>query len=374
MQQGHEGHMHAFVVIAGTPSPTGPMTTQCIALSELQDRFYSTRAVTEVTEHTRARTKKPSEKRRAPFAGTGVYYSSIAGSAVPSNASPNFIQYITTNKVQFAVLSRYEILQRLSVLEINDVKLLNDERLGGTSRAACRTCSLDYKGCPGHMGHIMLPQCMYNPLFITHVVRVVNFMCILCRRHLLSPNILRVMFPLPRRSPASITTHLRTIQLFLQRQSHCMHCGRKRSVVRNIGLQMYISNPQLPCEIPLSSLSVYTLLIEVPDADYVALGLDPINNHPVKMLLSVLPVLPPVARPSSQNTVGMVIMVKVLPWVVVGAGGLGAGKTSGAGTRGVFLDVVIGGRTRDTDTNGGESSDNRSKVHADCGPAENPSL
>ena len=66
--------------------------------------------------------------------------------------------------------------------------------------------------------------------------------------------------------------------------------------------------------------------------------------------------------------------VKVLPWVVVGAGGLGAGKTSGAGTRGVFLDVVIGGRTRDTDTNGGESSDNRSKVHADCGPTENPSL
>ena len=66
--------------------------------------------------------------------------------------------------------------------------------------------------------------------------------------------------------------------------------------------------------------------------------------------------------------------MKVLPWVVVGAGGLGAGKTSGAGTRGVFLDVVIGGRTRDTDTNGGESSDNRSKVHADCGPAENPSL
>ena len=34
--------------------------------------------------------------------------------------------------------------------------------------------------------------------------------------------------------------------------------------------------------------------------------------------------------------------MKVLPWVVVGAGGLGAGKTSGAGTRGVSLDVVIG--------------------------------
>ena len=66
--------------------------------------------------------------------------------------------------------------------------------------------------------------------------------------------------------------------------------------------------------------------------------------------------------------------VKVLPWVVDGAGGLGAGKTSGAGTRGVSLDVVIGGRTGYSNTHGGESSDNRSKVHADCYPAENPSL
>ena len=70
----------------------------------------------------------------------------------------------------------------------------------------------------------------------------------------------------------------------------------------------------------------------------------------------------------------MKFTLKVLPWVDVGAGGLGAGKTSGAGTRGVSLDVVIGVGTGYTNTNGGESSDNRSKVHADCGPAENPSL
>ena len=50
--------------------------------------------------------------------------------------------------------------------------------------------------------------------------------------------------------------------------------------------------------------------------------------------------------------------LKVLPWVVDGAGGLGAGKTSGAGTRGVDLNAAIGGRTGYTDTNGGESSNN----------------
>ena len=66
--------------------------------------------------------------------------------------------------------------------------------------------------------------------------------------------------------------------------------------------------------------------------------------------------------------------LKVLPWVVDGAGGLGAGKTSGAGTRGVDLNAAIGGRTGDSDTNGGESSNNGSKIHVDCYPAENPSL
>ena len=66
--------------------------------------------------------------------------------------------------------------------------------------------------------------------------------------------------------------------------------------------------------------------------------------------------------------------LKVLPWVVEGAGGLGAGKTSGAGTRGVDLNAAVGDRTGYTDTNGGESSNNGSKIHADCYPAENPSL
>ena len=50
--------------------------------------------------------------------------------------------------------------------------------------------------------------------------------------------------------------------------------------------------------------------------------------------------------------------MKVLPWVVDGAGGLGAGKTSGAGTRGVDLNAAIGGRSGDSNTNGGESSNN----------------
>ena len=57
-----------------------------------------------------------------------------------------------------------------------------------------------------------------------------------------------------------------------------------------------------------------------------------------------------------------------------GAGGLRAGKTRGAGTRGVDLNAAVGGRTGYTDTNGGKSGDNGGKIHADCYPAKNPSL
>ena len=86
-----------------------------------------------------------------------------------------------------------------------------------------------------------------------------------------------------------------------------------------------------------------------------------------------LPLIDSILQKQAQKRI-FTVLVKVLPWVVDGAGGLGAGKTSGAGTRGVDLNAAIGGRTGDSDTNRGESSNNRSKIHADCYPAENPSL
>ena len=103
------------------------------------------------------------------------------------------------------------------------------------------------------------------------------------------------------------------------------------------------------------------------DAFDIVIGTDFLRRNPQVKMLSL-------QRPYSLHCDFGSGLLKVLPWVVVGAGGLGAGKTSGAGTRGVSLDVVIGVGTGYTNTNGGESSDNRSKVHADCGPAENPSL
>ena len=79
-------------------------------------------------------------------------------------------------------------------------------------------------------------------------------------------------------------------------------------------------------------------------------------RHTACASVNALNLLSPTSRGGSCE-VGTGTM-KVLPWVVDGAGGLGAGKTSGAGTRGVSLNAAIGARTGYSDTNGGESSNN----------------
>ena len=79
-------------------------------------------------------------------------------------------------------------------------------------------------------------------------------------------------------------------------------------------------------------------------------------SEAVKAKLGITEPLPKPALLSPSP--GLSTLVKVLPWVVDGAGGLGAGKTSGAGTRGVDLNAAIGGRTGYSDTNGGKSSNN----------------
>ena len=86
------------------------------------------------------------------------------------------------------------------------------------------------------------------------------------------------------------------------------------------------------------------------------LGFEPATPACWRRLLPtrVAPAMPVSYNRSMKTSFGL----KVLPWVVDGAGGLGAGKTSGAGTRGVDLNAAVGGRTGDSDTNGGESSNN----------------
>ena len=44
----------------------------------------------------------------------------------------------------------------------------------------CSTCNLDYKFCPGHMGHIALPVPVYHPIFFDQLFRLLKATCVYC--------------------------------------------------------------------------------------------------------------------------------------------------------------------------------------------------
>lgn len=46
----------------------------------------------------------------------------------------------------------------------------------------CSTCNLDYKFCPGHMGHIALPVPVYHPIFFDQLYRLLKATCVYCFR------------------------------------------------------------------------------------------------------------------------------------------------------------------------------------------------
>ncbi|KAL7275542.1 hypothetical protein RUND412_001501 [Rhizina undulata] len=59
---------------------------------------------------------------------------------------------------------------------------LYDPALGASDalRQRCSTCHLDYKYCPGHMGHISLPVPVYHPLFFDQMLRLLRSTCVFC--------------------------------------------------------------------------------------------------------------------------------------------------------------------------------------------------
>ena len=46
----------------------------------------------------------------------------------------------------------------------------------------CATCGLDSVDCTGHIGHIELPACVYNPFSMNYLAKLLNSKCFNCNR------------------------------------------------------------------------------------------------------------------------------------------------------------------------------------------------
>ncbi|KAF0985214.1 hypothetical protein FDP41_000253 [Naegleria fowleri] len=108
---------------------------------------------------------------------------------------------VIPKSLQFRFFSDEEV-DKLSVLEINNPVGhddfqnpvrggLYDPRMGLRDNdsliARCETCGLNHNVCPGHFGHIVLPQPVFNVLLSSEISHVLKLCCPFCEKLHLAP-------------------------------------------------------------------------------------------------------------------------------------------------------------------------------------------
>jgi DNA-directed RNA polymerase II subunit RPB1 len=200
----------------------------------------------------------------------------------------------------------------MSVAEINKtddygLNTVNDPRMGVIEdNTLCLTCSKDNMTCPGHLGHIELATKLYHPLFMRRIIEVLNCVCNTCGRLLLSREEMESRGLLRY----SGLTRLKALET-ASKDVPCRHETDEAGVIPCTSNVTYLpqriketkqiyytfSTGKGEKEEILKPISeVYQILNSISQEDAILMGFGP-DSHPRRMILEVLAVIPPAARP-----------------------------------------------------------------------------
>lgn len=220
-------------------------------------------------------------------------------------------------RVTFSLLSPAEIRAR-SVVCVDEPSLylrtlpraggLNDLRMGATDRRLrCATCKNSTHGtrpCVGHPGHMDLAEPVYHLGHVPRLAKILCCVCFFCSKALYGAN---AGAGKSRLSSAAATGRAR------QRHA-CPHCGGPQPIIRRVGMGLTAdfaddvewASPEerVWATQPLTAARVREILHFIPHAVLTELGFHPSRSHPENMVLTVLPVSPPIIRPSIMATDG----------------------------------------------------------------------
>ena len=211
--------------------------------------------------------------------------------------------------INFGILSPDEIL-KMSVCELNSSTLsgngsVYDSRMGFSSDVrdkVCITCNLDYEGCPGHYGHIVLPVPIIHPnlKFFKMVSSFVRCICYKCNKLLVTHDQLVINNLIKYKR----NNRFNRILEKLKKDNTCINpeCNAAQpKIVQDLKertLKLVYKNDTRLIEIPLSTREIYKMFNNIANDDVALLGFDPALIHPRNLIISVLPVIPPCSRPT----------------------------------------------------------------------------
>lgn len=210
--------------------------------------------------------------------------------------------YKELGHIQFGLLTPEEIVKQ-SVCEVSVSKLSSpfsvyDDRMGTMDNVKkCGTCGLFNKDCVGHFGHINLNIDVLHPLFHKLTMSILKCVCYKCSRVLLKKQQLELN---------GLLRYSRQIRFFkivskMDRVDFCSHCEtmQPRYVFSNSDrfIYMIFKVDGENSRVQMLENEIRKIFEQMTLEDIELLGFDPKHFQPRSLILSVLPVIPPVARP-----------------------------------------------------------------------------
>ena len=204
--------------------------------------------------------------------------------------------------IQFGICSAEEI-RKQSVCEVNHLKLTGphsvyDERMGTLdSSKLCKTCNKNDQTCVGHFGHMELSVYMMHPLFHKLIMCMLKCVCYKCKRILMSEEQLDLNGILRFQSK----TRFHKILEKMDRIDFCSHCQSFQpkfvfsSQDRSISMIFKMDGEMN--RITMDENEIFQIFDNMSTNDVRVLGFNPDHFHPRNLIIRVLPVLPPAARP-----------------------------------------------------------------------------
>ena len=194
-----------------------------------------------------------------------------------------------------------------SVLLIKTRADLNDPALGLSELSMiCPTCHNPWESCMGHWGHIPLPIPIFRPLFLKHLVDILNCMCFYCQNLLVGPDhhARSVLEAMP--SPGRMDFILRL------KIKECWYCHKQpvefayndKEFVPKIIVHLtdqdyldYQAHPDTWTPYRIGPQEIYDALSFLSPADTKLMGLNE-HNAPLHHMHTLIPVAPMNTRPA----------------------------------------------------------------------------
>ena len=208
---------------------------------------------------------------------------------------------IPTQDVEFILfgIASPEEIRLQAVCEVTSYKLTGpnsvyDPVMGTMEQnESCESCGEMSKDCPGHFGYIKLNAEIAHPMFMRYITNFLKCICDNCSRVALTEDHLRLDGILK----STGDTRFEKCVERLDKVDCCVHCGYPKPKITYQQKTGEIIKRFKEKKVVLEDSEILQRLKNIPDQDVELLGFQPARMHPKYLILTLLPVIPPRARP-----------------------------------------------------------------------------